>query len=331
MTRPTALLAGGNGAAGFVDGIGAAARFNHPAGLCLSADQATLYVCDYSNNALRAVNLNTTEVTTVAQDAVLMKEPTHCCLGPVSGDIYVSCHDGGGFRGRIVRVTPAGSITTISAAAVQTRGIACDPGETFLHGASDGGNHLGEVWVGQYVRVNMAGSFLQVTRMQIFIDTTPGALSTNGFFYLSNASSRSGLNPYPAGLVLCETNGNLDPLEGNLGDIGGGGIGGSNGDMVAWQDGDGHHLTLARGGVLRDCLLTSDGRNVARYETVSESGYSVWGAERDSNGNFYFSSNSMYPDDFLSNGSQYHWTLFGGLHSIFHLRGGWTVGYIGMG
>jgi hypothetical protein len=54
---------------GFADGVGAAARFNVPVGLALGAPKpggGTLYVSDAQNHAIRAVDLATLKVSTVA-------------------------------------------------------------------------------------------------------------------------------------------------------------------------------------------------------------------------------------------------------------------------
>jgi DNA-binding beta-propeller fold protein YncE len=56
----------GDGEAGFADGAAAEARFRQPQGLALSADGETLYVADTRNHAVRAVDLPTGRVTTIA-------------------------------------------------------------------------------------------------------------------------------------------------------------------------------------------------------------------------------------------------------------------------
>ncbi|MCC6315104.1 MAG: alkyl hydroperoxide reductase, partial [Thermomicrobiales bacterium] len=56
----------GAGAAGFVDGAGGAARFRAPRGMALLPDGRTLAVADTANHALRAVDLDTFAVTTLA-------------------------------------------------------------------------------------------------------------------------------------------------------------------------------------------------------------------------------------------------------------------------
>ncbi len=56
----------GSGAAGFTDGSQDLAQFRDPQGLALSEDGRTLYVADTRNHAVRAVDLETKRVTTIA-------------------------------------------------------------------------------------------------------------------------------------------------------------------------------------------------------------------------------------------------------------------------
>jgi hypothetical protein len=63
-TGDTTTIAGLAGEAGGADGIGPAARFNIP--LAIWGTDGTLYVADYSNNAIRRIAIITTEVSTVA-------------------------------------------------------------------------------------------------------------------------------------------------------------------------------------------------------------------------------------------------------------------------
>jgi DNA-binding beta-propeller fold protein YncE len=58
----------GTGAAGFADGPAAAAQFNQPYGLALSPDDRTLYIADYLNHAIRAIDFAGRQVTTLAGD-----------------------------------------------------------------------------------------------------------------------------------------------------------------------------------------------------------------------------------------------------------------------
>src|SRR4051812_18368728 len=60
------IVLAGAGAKGFANGPSASAQFNEPYGVALSPDEKTLYVADYLNHALRAVDLATRQVTTLA-------------------------------------------------------------------------------------------------------------------------------------------------------------------------------------------------------------------------------------------------------------------------
>jgi len=61
------LLAGSStGQAGNADGTGTAALFNRPEGLAVNADGTVLYVADTFNHNIRAINLSTDDVTTIA-------------------------------------------------------------------------------------------------------------------------------------------------------------------------------------------------------------------------------------------------------------------------
>ncbi|MEK7569851.1 MAG: hypothetical protein AAB515_00170 [Patescibacteria group bacterium] len=64
----TALLAGGS--AGYVDGVGSAAKFRAPKRLALSLDGTTLYVADTGNSSIRAIVVATGKVTTLAGSKV---------------------------------------------------------------------------------------------------------------------------------------------------------------------------------------------------------------------------------------------------------------------
>ena len=54
----------GNGTAGYKDGMGIAAQFNKPAGLAVNGN--TLYVADYIGHRIRAIDLASRAVTTIA-------------------------------------------------------------------------------------------------------------------------------------------------------------------------------------------------------------------------------------------------------------------------
>lgn len=59
----------GDGTAGFLDGDALDAQFNEPRGLALDEDLNQLYVADTGNHSIRAINLSTFEVSTLAGDA----------------------------------------------------------------------------------------------------------------------------------------------------------------------------------------------------------------------------------------------------------------------
>ncbi|MFA5995688.1 MAG: hypothetical protein WCW27_00275 [Patescibacteria group bacterium] len=64
-TGKTKLIAG-NGQAGFKNGVGSAAQFNGPYMVTISSNGKTLYVTDKNNNAIRAIDLATNNVSTFA-------------------------------------------------------------------------------------------------------------------------------------------------------------------------------------------------------------------------------------------------------------------------
>jgi DNA-binding beta-propeller fold protein YncE len=56
----------GTGTKGFANGPASSAQFNEPYGVALSPDEKTLYVADYLNHAIRAIDLASKQVTTLA-------------------------------------------------------------------------------------------------------------------------------------------------------------------------------------------------------------------------------------------------------------------------
>lgn len=65
-TGAVTTLAGDVPTAGALDGSASTAQFSSPAALVLSSDQSTLFVADYDNGAIRAVDTATGEVSTFA-------------------------------------------------------------------------------------------------------------------------------------------------------------------------------------------------------------------------------------------------------------------------
>lgn len=70
QTGQTRLIAG-NGEAGFVNGSGTNAKFNGPHTIDVTADGKTLYVADKNNHAIRKIDLNNNNVTTVVGTGAL--------------------------------------------------------------------------------------------------------------------------------------------------------------------------------------------------------------------------------------------------------------------
>ncbi|MBK9119250.1 MAG: redoxin domain-containing protein [Phycisphaerales bacterium] len=74
----------GDGTPGFRDGAATEARFHQPQGVALTPDGATLYVADTGNHALRAVDLATGRVVTIAGTGTQAREIQRRGLRPGS-------------------------------------------------------------------------------------------------------------------------------------------------------------------------------------------------------------------------------------------------------
>jgi len=130
-TREVTALAGASGTAGWVDGVGAAARFNHPYDVVLAPD-GVLILADHGNNRLRAVTLAgavSTWAGSGARGGADGVRETASFNGPqalavdAAGDIFVA--DTGGYVVR--RVAADGAVTTV--AGVGRAGFADGPRE----------------------------------------------------------------------------------------------------------------------------------------------------------------------------------------------------------
>ncbi len=108
----------GSGVAGFADGPGASARFDHPSGLAL--DGNSLYVADEENHRIRRIDLTTGEVSTFAgsglagfvdsaDGAPRFLNPTGLTVDS-TGHLYIADSR----NHRIRRVTPAGEVSTVA-------------------------------------------------------------------------------------------------------------------------------------------------------------------------------------------------------------------------
>lgn len=113
----------GTGAAGYEDGPADAAMFNGPQGMDLSEDGSTLYVADRGNHAVRAVELATGDVTTVAGNgeqgvALTAGGPATELAVPSPWDVLVVGHDlyiAGAGRHQLYRVDLAGGTLEVFA------------------------------------------------------------------------------------------------------------------------------------------------------------------------------------------------------------------------
>jgi sugar lactone lactonase YvrE len=117
-------FAGTAGANGYADGIGAAARFDHPAGLAIDSSN-NLYVADYTNTVIRKVT-PTAVVTTLAGSAgqhgtadglgsaARFHYPHGVAVEP-GGIVYVA--DSGNHT--IRKITPDGMVATIAGVPLQ--------------------------------------------------------------------------------------------------------------------------------------------------------------------------------------------------------------------
>jgi hypothetical protein len=110
-------LAGSPGSFGVADGLGTAARFNHPSGVAVDS-KGTVYVSDRDNNAVRKIGADGS-VTTVAGGTFGSKDGHGTAaefarpLGLAvdgAGNLYVADNDNFTIR----KVSPTGSVTTVA-------------------------------------------------------------------------------------------------------------------------------------------------------------------------------------------------------------------------
>lgn len=110
----------GTGTAGFTNGPAATAQFNQPYGLALSPDGRILYVADYLNHAIRAIDLGSKQVTTLAGngtagftnskgEAARFNQPYNV-KADANGQLFVPDQNNHAIR----RVDPDGTVTTLA-------------------------------------------------------------------------------------------------------------------------------------------------------------------------------------------------------------------------
>jgi DNA-binding beta-propeller fold protein YncE len=101
----------GNGQPGNKDGTGQDAQFDSPYGIAINEATQELFVADYNNNAIRKININTKEVSTLA----VVNFPGGLTITK-QGDLLLT-EKGAGW---IKKITPAGIVTTIGGTASLT-------------------------------------------------------------------------------------------------------------------------------------------------------------------------------------------------------------------
>ncbi|SRR6266545_2043219 len=110
----------GTGSAGFNEGSATTAQFNQPYGVALSPDEKILYVADYLNHAIRALDLPTKQVTTLAGNGkagfangkgnqAQFNQPYNVKVG-ANGRLYVPDQNNHSIRA----VEPDGNVSTIA-------------------------------------------------------------------------------------------------------------------------------------------------------------------------------------------------------------------------
>jgi len=110
----------GTGTAGFTEGPALSAQFNQPYGVALSPDEKILYIADYLNHAIRALDVGTRRVTTLTGngksgfangkgDQAQFNQPYNVKID-ARGRLYVPDQNNHAIR----RVEPDGTVSTIA-------------------------------------------------------------------------------------------------------------------------------------------------------------------------------------------------------------------------
>jgi prepilin-type N-terminal cleavage/methylation domain-containing protein len=177
---------------GFVDGPGASARFNNAAMIDVSGD-GTVYVADFSNNAIRVVS-PAGVVSTLAGDAApgdvdgvgssaRFRNPFGVILGS-NGDLFVTEYAGN----RVRRVTPGGVVTTVAGSPTGASGNSDGVGSTASFSGPSGLDigPDGALWVADrgnnlIRRVTLAGTVTTVAGSTLgYVDGTGAGARFNG-------------------------------------------------------------------------------------------------------------------------------------------------------
>jgi len=134
------ILANTAGTAGFADGTAGTARFRNPTGLFLDATANLLYIADTGNHAIRALNLTTNAVTTIANashtfgfagdggaaTAAQLFAPT-AVTKCSNGDVFIADSS----NNRVRRIVAGGVISTVLGDGVPASSGEGSPSRTF--------------------------------------------------------------------------------------------------------------------------------------------------------------------------------------------------------
>jgi len=132
---PLTIVAGSlGGVAGFVDGVGPAARFSSPFDTKLNGDASALFITDIGNRALRRMDTATYAVTTVRTWAAGLY-PARLAVHPISNNVYVSVLNWPGNSTEVWKISPAGASTLIGTIAGGWGVAEVTPDETTLIGS----------------------------------------------------------------------------------------------------------------------------------------------------------------------------------------------------
>jgi len=114
------LVVAGTGTKGFANGPASSAQFNEPYGVALSPDERTLYVADYLNHAIRAIDPAGRQVTTLASNGTAgftngvgdkaQFNQRYNVKADANGRLYVPDQNNHAIR----RVDPDGTVSTVA-------------------------------------------------------------------------------------------------------------------------------------------------------------------------------------------------------------------------
>jgi DNA-binding beta-propeller fold protein YncE len=157
----------GTGAAGFADSVtGTSAQFKYPQGITVNSARNRLYVADTDNHSIRMINLDTTQVLTIAGTGIAgfadagtgtsaqFNSPTGITVNSVNSILYVADTDNNRIRmislgfnavSTIAGTGTAGfadSVTGTSAHFLRSRGITINSTDSILYVADTGNNRI---------------------------------------------------------------------------------------------------------------------------------------------------------------------------------------------